>query len=316
MDGPAHIVGLDRATRLPAQPLHLAVGMFDGVHLGHHAVIDAAIQSARRSGGVSGVLTFHPHPSAVLASPNPTRLIMDADTKARFLARLGVEYVITQPFTPEFAQIEAEAFLPWLEQRLSHLAGLYVGENWRFGRGRRGDVPFLVAVGRRTGLTVFSAPRVNFDGQPINSTRIRSLIESGKISAANELLGYTYFAEGVVASGRQLGRTLGFPTLNLSWTPQLSPRFGVYAVRVSHASASAGASHPAVANFGVRPTVDSGSAPILESHLLNECPFREGDAIRVEWLSFLRPEAKFANLDDLRAQIARDVASARKSFEL
>jgi len=297
--------------QLPAQPLHLAIGMFDGVHLGHRAVIEAAMHSARRSGGLAGVLTFHPHPSVLFQPDHPTRLILPAAAKARILFGLGVDTVIAQPFTPEFARIGAEDFLPWLKQRLPHLAAVYVGQNWRFGAARRGDVSLLVTGARPLGLSVFSAPPVNYDGQPISSTRIRGLLESGDLPAASALLGYTYFAEGLVASGRRLGRTLGFPTLNLPWAPGLCPRFGVYTAQVSGPKSPQ--SLAAVANYGIRPTVDkTPGEPVLESHVLGPCPFNQGDAITVEWKRFLRPETKFADVLELRAQIARDVEEARR----
>jgi riboflavin kinase/FMN adenylyltransferase len=305
---------LEQAGTLPRWPLHVAIGMFDGVHLGHRAVIEAAVQSARSSGGLAVVLTFFPHPSTLFRPENPTRLIMPPAAKAGVLFKLGVDAVIEQPFTMEFARISAEEFLPHLRQTLPSLARIYVGENWRFGRGRRGDVPFLVAEGRRLGLAVFSAPRVNLDGEPISSTRLRTLIGEGDIAAANTLLGYNYFSEGVVVPGAHLGRELGFPTLNLGWEPELQPRFGVYTVRVS--SAKSPAPLPAVANYGLRPTIGNDTHPRLEAHLLGPCPFGEGDTITVEWLRFLRPEKKFANATELRAKIAQDVATARAEFGL
>ncbi len=194
--------------------------------------------------------------------------------KARMLHRLGVEAMITQPFTPEFAQIACEDFLPWLKQRAPQLAAVYVGENFRFGRGRKGDIALLVAEGRKHGLTVFSAPRVNFDGEPISSTRIRGLLESGDVAGANALLGYTYFAEGPVVHGKHLGRTIGFPTLNLAWAPDLRPRYGVYVVRV--AGAKSVDALPGVANYGLRPTVEQAAEPRLEVHVLGDCPFWGG----------------------------------------
>jgi riboflavin kinase/FMN adenylyltransferase len=300
--------------RLPPQPLHLAIGMFDGVHLGHLAVVEAALQSARRSGGLAGVLTFFPHPSALFRPEQPTRLILDVPTKTRLLQRLGVDLVITQPFSREFAHIAAEAFLPWLKERLPDLAGVYVGQNWRFGAGRRGDVALLVGSARALGLSLFSAPPVNFDGEPISSTRIRGLLEAGEVGAASALLGYGYYAEGTVVAGRRLGREIGFPTLNLTWAPELRPRLGVYAVRVSGPKAAAAL--PAVANYGLRPTVEQATEPRLEAHILGPCPFAEGDPITVEWLRFLRPEKKFAGVPELRAQIARDAAEARQHFSL
>lgn len=314
MSEPKRFDRLETAT-LPPRPLHLAIGIFDGVHLGHQAVIEAAVQSARRSGGTAAVLTFSPHPSALLRPEQRTKLILPAATQARVLGRLGIEAVITEPFTPGLAQLAAEEFLPWLRQRLPMLAAVYVGENWRFGRGRRGDVAMLVAEGRQLGLSVFSAPRVNLDGEPISSTRIRTLLESGEIATANALLGYTYFAEGIVSAGKRLGRTIGFPTLNLAWTPELTPRFGVYVVRVS---GKAGAAHglPGVANYGLRPTVEKATAPRLETHVIGNCPFDAGDEITVEWLRFLRPEQAFAGLAELRTQIGHDRDAAAADFSL
>jgi len=313
MTTPAQFEGLERVS-LPPRPLHLAIGMFDGVHLGHRAVVESAVQSARRTGGIAAVLTFFPHPSVLFRPENPTRLMSDLPVKKALLGRLGVDAVILQPFTPAFAATPAEAFLPLLREKLPLLAAVYVGENWRFGRGRSGDVGLLVAEGRRQGLAVFSAPRVNLDGEPISSTRIRALIEQGDMGAAAAQLGYVYFTEGAVVPGKRLGRGLGFPTLNVRWSPDLRPRFGVYGVRViGDRSVEA---LPAVANYGLRPTVESTTEPRLEIHVLGPCPYGEGDRITAEWLRFMRPELKFGGVDELQAQIARDVAAARKDFSL
>jgi riboflavin kinase/FMN adenylyltransferase len=313
MTMPAHFQGLDRVA-LPGRPLHVAIGMFDGVHLGHRAVIESAVQSARHSGGVSVVLTFAPHPSVLFRPDNPTRMILDLPSKMAKLGALGVDAVVVQPFTREFASISAEEFVPFIKRHLPRLAGIYVGENFRFGKGRRGDVAMLVAEGRRHGIMVFSAPRVNLDGEPISSTRIRERIQNGDMKGAAALLGYVYTAEGTVVHGKHLGRTIGFPTLNLGWSPDLRPLYGVYAVRVSGAKSYGWL--PSVANYGLRPTVEQAVEPRLEIHLLLACPYGPGDPVAVEWVRFLRPEKKFAGLDELRAQIARDVAEARAEFSL
>jgi riboflavin kinase/FMN adenylyltransferase len=306
-------MGVDRVA-LPARPVHLAIGIFDGVHLGHRAVIEGAVQSARLSGGVSAVLTFHPHPSVLFRPESPTRMILDLPSKVARLGALGVEAVIVQPFTKEFAAIEARDFLPYLRRHIPRLAGIYVGENYRFGRGRGGDVPLLVEEGRGQGLSVFSAPRVSLNGDPISSTRIRERIQEGDMGGAAALMGGAYTAEGVVVHGKHLGRTLGFPTLNLGWAPDLRPRFGVYAVRVSGAKSYGWL--PAVANYGLRPTVEDTVEPRLEIHMLVPCPYGAGDPVAVEWIRFLRPERKFGGLEELTAQISRDVALARAEFSL
>lgn len=308
---------LAAAAALPERgPLHLAIGMFDGVHLGHQAVIEAAVRSARRSGGLAAVLTFDPHPSRFFRPADPVRLIMDREQRVAALLALGVGAVIVQPFNAGFSGVEAEALLPFLRGHLRSLHTVYVGENWRFGRGRRGDITLLVTEAKKLGLHVVSAPRINGDGEPISSTRIRALLTEGRIDAANVLLGHAYASTGVVQPGKQLGRTLGFPTLNLPWTPDLTPRLGVYVVTVTRAKRD-GAVGPAlagVANYGLRPTVEQSHSPQLEVHVLDNCPFTTGDALRVEWLAFLRPEQKFSDIHALRAQIEADRRAAQAWF--
>jgi riboflavin kinase/FMN adenylyltransferase len=297
------------------RPLHLAIGMFDGAHLGHQAVLKAAIQSAQRSGGVAAVLTFDPHPSRLFRPDNPVRLIMDRERRVAALCALGISAVIVQPFDAAFAAVEAEEFLPRLRADLPSLHTVYVGENWRFGRGRRGGVALLVAEAKRQALHVVSAPRINGDGEPISSTRIRALLVEGRIDVANVLLGAAYASEGVVTEGKRLGRSIGFPTLNLPWVPDLQPRLGVYVVSVQRADGN-DAPRRAVANYGLRPTVEQGAlAPQLEVHVLDQdCPYGPGDALRVAWLAFVRPEQKFAGVEELRAQIVRDREAARAWF--
>jgi len=308
---PAHFVGLETVDLQP-RPLHLAIGMFDGVHLGHQAVIESAVHSARRSGGLAGVLTFWPHPSVFFNPAASSRMLMSPQMKLRVLGRLGVDAVIQQTFSREFAGIAAVDFLPYLQGRLPNLAGVYVGENWRFGAGRRGDVARLLADAAKYHVSVLSVPRILWNGEPISSTRIRDSLEAGRLEEANLLLGYSYFAEGVVTPGRQLGRTIGFPTLNVPWEPELKPRYGVYAVRV--AGEGAGPALPAVANYGLRPTVGNADTPLLEAHVLGPCPFAAGDRVTIEWLKALRPERTFPDLGALREQIARDRADAEAFF--
>jgi riboflavin kinase / FMN adenylyltransferase len=285
-------------------PIHLAIGMFDGVHLGHQSVIESAIHSARRRGGRSGVLTFWPHPSVVLRPENPARLMMPAPIRRRLLANLGPDFIIEQPFTRELAATSARDFVAQLKRTLPGLEAIYVGENFRFGRDREGDISLLIAEAKGLGVAVYSAPRLNRNGAPISSTRIRELIADGDLEEANALLGYEYFCEGVVQAGKKLGRALGFPTLNIEWHPELTPRLGVYAVWVVDGSGSV---MPGVANYGIRPTVDSmATVPVLEVHVLTETNLKYGDRVTVRWVRFIRPEKKFAGLPELRAQIESD----------
>jgi riboflavin kinase/FMN adenylyltransferase len=298
--------GLENA-RLPAQPVHLAIGMFDGVHLGHQSVVETAVHSARRRGGLAGVLTFWPHPGTVLRPENPTRLLLPVELKRRLLWGLGIDFLVEQHFTVEFARTTAAEFVARLKRCLPGLEAVYVGENWRFGRGRTGDVSVLIEEARAAGFGVYSAPRLNHNGASINSSRVRELVAAGEVEAANALLGYSYFSEGVVEPGRKLGRTIGVPTLNLRWEPELLPRFGVYAVTVS---APDGRRLPGVANYGLRPTLEQTARPLLEVHVMAETRLTYGDKVTVQWLRFLRPERKFSGVEELRTQIEADRENA------
>ncbi len=297
-----------------SSPLHVAIGMFDGVHHGHQMVIESARNAARLSGGMTVVLTFHPHPSVYFRPEAPTPQMMPPEVKEHILAAFGVDTLIRLPFGPAIANVPASEFLPMLKTRLPSLQSVSVGENFRFGKGRLGDIGTLVATGWENQIEVISVPRLRIDGEPVSSTRIRTILPTGPIESVNRLLGYPYFALGPVQSGRRLGRTIGFPTLNQAWAPEIHPPFGVYAVRVSSDSSPNRPPLPGVANYGLRPTVeDNAPTPLIETHLLgNPVPPipTTGDVLRVEFLQFIRPEQKFPDLDSLRAQIARDRVAA------
>jgi riboflavin kinase/FMN adenylyltransferase len=281
--------------------------MFDGVHLGHMTVIESAVFSAAQNGGTSGVLTFDPHPSRIFRPEDPTRLIMPIDRKCARLHGVGVELVIRKQFDRAYASLEAEKFAEQLKAELPCLQAVYVGENFRFGKARAGDVALLVETGRTAGLDVISVPRVQLNGLPISSTRIREALRGGDIERVNELLGYHYFADGPVVRGAALGRTIGFPTMNLPWEPDCLPCFGVYFVRFR---SDGGDWLPGVANYGIKPTVVKNGSPLLEVHALKGNGFEPGQAIEVEWLRFLRREQTFASLEALKKQIAFDVETA------
>jgi riboflavin kinase/FMN adenylyltransferase len=294
------------------RPVHLAIGMFDGVHLGHLRVIGNAIERARAGTGLPAVLTFDPHPSHLFRPENPTPLILPTPLKVRRLVQAGIERVIVLPFNRDFARIAADAFAAHLKERIPALAGLYVGENFRFGARRAGDSALLEKTGAEAGLEVIAEPRLEYGGLPISSTRVRELLREGAVEQAGSLLGYPYFAEGPITPGRRLGRALGFPTLNIPWTPELLPRFGVYAVRARRRHG--GNARPGVANFGLRPSVGDAESPLLEVHTLEETTLGPPTEMHVDWLRFIRPERKFASREELRASIARDRAEAERFF--
>ncbi|MDQ8207204.1 riboflavin biosynthesis protein RibF [Coraliomargarita sp. SDUM461003] len=310
MNFPAAVEDFEALSEMKGE-LHLAIGVFDGVHLGHKAVIESAVFSARRSGGICGVLTFDPHPSRLFRPEDPTQLIMPIETKTKMLHEVGVDCVIRKHFDRAFASIPADQFLQQLQQALPALKSIYVGENFRFGQKRSGDVATLIATGRELGLGVFSADRIKHNGQPISSTRIRKELQAGEMEAVNDLLGYNYTATGEIVSGAQLGRTIGFPTLNLPWEPECQPCFGVYYVRFRQSGSHAW--QAGVANYGVKPTVAAEDpVPALEVHGLETTDLGCGASLEVEWLRFIRPEQKFASLDELKAQITKDCETARE----
>lgn len=292
-------------------PLHLAVGIFDGVHLGHRAVIDSALVASRQDGGLAGVFTFTPHPSEFLRPDKATRLLMHAGEKNTQLFRLGVDVVFWQQFDAAMAAVPADGFVSWLRQRLPELVSIHVGANFRFGQHRCGDIHTLVASGKAQGIQVYSVDRLHLNGEPISSSRIREALTAGDLATVNTLLGYRYSTSGAVVPGKKLGRTIGFPTLNMDCPLALQPPFGVYHVLVQGCSAR---DVQAVANYGLRPSVETTTKPQLEIHVLAQhCPFSEGDVLEVEWLKFIRPEQKFPSIDALRAQIAADCQSVLQS---
>ena len=288
------------------KPIHLAIGVFDGVHLGHLAVIEPAVSSAQDNSGVSAVLTFDPHPSRLFKGDAGTDLIMSLKTKVARLHGFGVDFVIAKTFDKEFASIAADAFLSYLLDQLPMLKAVYVGENFRFGQGRVGDIQTLIKSGSALGIDVWSIDRIKQNGLPISSTRIREALRLGQVNLVNSLLGYRYVSEGTVIKGAQLGTKMGFPTMNLKWSPECKPRYGVYAVRFL--IESAGEWKKGIANFGVRPTVSNEEAiePLLEVHSLEDCKCDLDEAIRVEWVEFVRDEKQFDSVDALKDQISQD----------
>jgi riboflavin kinase/FMN adenylyltransferase len=287
-------------------PLHLALGVFDGVHLGHQSVIASAMEASTRHGGSSVVVTFEPHPIRVLSPERaPRQLLASLDHKCRLLQRMGVNAVLALPFDAALATMSAEAFCSLLLQA-GNLATIAVGEDWRFGRGREGDVAFLRHCGNAHGIGIHALPPIMHEGERISSTRIRQSIRDGALINAASMLGRPYGVEGMVVKGQQLGRTIGFPTANLALHNEQLPPDGVWIVEVCSESER----WHGVANLGVRPTIGD-SVRSLEVHLFDMSADLYGKILEVEFLQHLRPEKKFEHLDALKDQIARDAATAR-----
>ncbi len=292
------------------RPLYVAAGVFDGVHAGHQAVIGAAVEGARAGGGLSGVLTFDPHPIQVLAPEKaPRRILASLRHKERLLAELGVGVLVVLPFTKELARRPAGEFA----EELASVPGLRmisVGEDWKFGKNRLGTVRTLEWHGRRHGVEVASASPVMLQGERVSSTRVRQALRDGNLAAAAAMLGRPYTVLGVVSEGDRLGSKLGAPTANIKAGDEQLPPDGVYAA----ALLTGGEWRPGVANLGVRPTVH-GRERLLEVHVF----YFEGDLygreVEVRFGRRLRAERKFRDLEALRAQIRDDIEAGKLLFE-
>jgi riboflavin kinase/FMN adenylyltransferase len=288
-------------------PVHLGIGVFDGVHLGHQAVIRSAMENAARDGGSAVAVTFDPHPARILRPDAAPRLLTSARHKQRLIAEIGIPYLLKIRFDEEFAALEPEEFINALVQHSCPLRTISVGHDWVFGRMRRGNVAMLKSSGETGGFRVVEVPSVQMDGLAISSTRIRRAVQSGDLDEAARFLGRRFSILGGVEEGKQLGRTIGFPTANLDAPDEQFPPDGVYAVRARWGNREA----TGMANIGVRPTVnESGAGRKLEAHLFEVNEDLYGADLDVEFIQFLRSEMKFPSLDALKSQLHSDRENA------
>lgn len=292
--------------------LHLAVGMFDGVHLGHQALIAQASHAAAADGHTCGVLTFDPHPSRILRPAEATHLLMPLDQRIRRMHDAGADFVFVKSFSHAYAATPAAGFVAGLNEMFPTLRSLHVGENFRFGAGRDGDVIALAALAESANVHLQALPRQRLGDERISSSRIRAALTAGDMSLVNAMLGSSYTVEGTIIPGKGLGRRLDYPTLNIAWCPEVLPHLGVYRVLLKR---MAGHPLPGIANYGLRPTFEQDTTPLLEVHLLAGDSFPgPGESVRVELLEFIRPERSFASAEALRMQIAEDVEQVRSRW--
>lgn len=286
----------------------LAIGVFDGVHRGHREVIARTVRYARAHGGKAWILTFDGHPARALDPASAPSLITSTEHKLRLLARLRVDGCLLIRFTPAFARLKPEAFLSRLWGAAPALRSIFVGGNWRFGRGGKGNPRLLERLARPRGVRVNVVPPVRRNGRVISSTRIRRCVWLGRIEEASGLLGRRFSVLGTVVPGRGIGRSLGFPTANIEPHGEVLPPPGVYAVfaRIG------GRTRKSVVYVGSRPTFESPRAPVvLEVHVLGLRDRLYGRRIEVFFVSRLRGDRTFASLTALARQIRRDVERAR-----
>src|SRR5580658_6002884 len=285
----------------------VAFGNFDGAHLGHRAIMKAAMDRARAAGGTSFALTFDPLPSKLLFPERAPKLILHPEDKLELLRISGIEGVIVVQFTPEFSLIEPRDFVrDYLVGRIG-VREVVVGHSVNFGHKRAGNASVMVELGREFGFDTTVVGPVKQAGMEVSSTKIRELISSGEVRSAAKLLGRYHFLNGSVVRGRERGRTIGFPTANLANETECVPPDGVYATRVILADGA----HPSITNVGMRPTF-AESARSIEAHIFDFDRDLYGERIKLELIERIRPERKFDNAEALKAQIAIDLGKARE----
>ena len=286
----------------------LAIGVFDGVHLGHQQIIRQTINDARQQDAIAVVLTFNCHPNTIVAPEKIPPLIYSLPQKLRAIESLGADAVLLIEFDKNFSEQTGEEFIRSLTRELVKIHSVCVGADFVFGHKRSGNVTLLKKLGAELNFTVHGLAAVSLDGQVVSSTRIRETIRTGDFDAASQMLGRPYAVSGRVIEGDRLGRQLGFPTANLDAANLILPPNGVY----SGCTKFKGHLYRVALNIGVRPTVAS-ARPLLrvEAHLLDFDGNLYGEDLEVEIGKKLRDEKKFASSAELREQIARDIDQVR-----
>ena len=289
--------------------LFLAIGVFDGVHLGHQAVISTATSHARSADGTPLVVTFDPHPVKVLRPYNAPHLLTATQHKIALIRDLGVEHLLVINFDKKFAATSPEKFVEELRAHSRPLREICVGHEWSFGKDRSGNLDLLKRLGAQFDFNVVGIAPVMVGGEVVSSTAIRQAVEKGDFPKAAEMLGREYTILGTVTRGDNLGKKIGFPTANLSAHSEQFPPNGVYLAEAW----IGGVSYHGVINLGYRPTVSSGkSERVLEIHLLDFKHDIYGEDVEVRFVSYLRPERKFDSLEALVQQIQLDVRRAHE----
>ena len=290
----------------------VAIGNFDGVHRGHQAVLEKALDIARSTGRPAIVYTFEPHPKSFFKPDTPVDRLTPAAEKARILELMGFDGVVEQHFDKNFADLTAEEFVKHILCENFHASAVVTGSDFHFGSKRVGTPDYLADCGKKLGFAVVKVPPFcDENGQVISSSRIRALLADGKVEEAAGLLGYHYTVCSKVIHGAKLGRTLGFPTANMALPEETGLAFGIYAIRFRR---SDGTLFDGVASFGKRPTVEGDGVPLLESFLFSFDGNLYDETASVSFYSYLRGEKKFDGLQPLIAQMNKDKEEAEAAL--
>lgn len=287
----------------------VAVGNFDGVHLGHGAILQQTVESAGVGDSPSLVMTFSVHPANRLRPDKAPGIIMRIEDRLTLMERAGIQAALVLPFDTQLAVMEPEEFVDRVLVDALNSVEVVAGEGWRFGKDRAGDMDLLSTLGGERGIKVNGIPAQKLGGLPISSTRIREALARGEVDLAARLLGRPHFVRGIVEHGEGRGISLGYPTVNLSCNNSIVPSRGVYAAAFAHA----GKVGPAGVNIGIRPTFGTGPDTV-EAHLVGEIGDIYGEEVTLIFLARLRDELAFPDKGSLGDQIGRDIARAEEVF--
>lgn len=283
----------------------VTIGTFDGVHLGHQKIIKRLVELKKQQGGETLLFTFDPHPRKVLfPEQKDLRLITTTEEKCELLKKIGIDNVLVFPFTKEFSQTQANEYISEIIVKGLKTKTLVIGYDHRFGSNREGNIEVLKSLSSQYNFIVEEISAQEINQLNVSSTRIRKAIEEGDIKTANEFLGYSFFVRGKVVKGKQLGRTIGYPTANIAVgdADKLIPKLGVYAVNVEHK----GIRYKGMLNVGVNPTTDADNKIKVEVNIFDFNQEIYGDNLTVEFVKRIRDEEKFANLEELKQALAND----------
>ncbi|HEY6803441.1 MAG TPA: bifunctional riboflavin kinase/FAD synthetase [Pyrinomonadaceae bacterium] len=293
------------------RPTVLTLGVFDGLHLGHQLIMKTVVERARAIDAVPTVITFDPHPRAVLHPQSAPPLLQTFDQKIEAFGVLGIEQTIVVRFTREFASISAAEFLRETVKERLQAHEVYLGKGFAFGHNREGNIELLKKLGAELDFVAGEVPEVKLHDRRVSSSKIRELLAKGNVNLARRMLGRPYGVEGQVERGYERGHKLGFPTANLHPQNRVIPKNGVYVT----GTLIEGQWRRSVTNIGLRPTFGDATEPSVETYVMNWDGDLYGDVIRVRFLYRLRDERKFSSIDELKTQIDRDVMRANSYFE-
>ncbi len=293
-----------------SRPTVVTLGVFDGLHIGHQLIMKTVVERARAAGAVPTVITFEPHPRAVLHPESAPPLLQTFDQKIEALGVLGIEQTIIIHFDKNFSQIRAEDFLRETVVDRLQAKEVYLGCGFAFGHNREGHIDLLRKVGGQLGFIADEVPEVQIRGERVSSSRIRDLILQGRMNLARRMLGRPYGVQGRVVRGGARGHAIGFPTANIDPQNRVIPSRGVYVTAIM----IDGQWRQSVTNIGVRPTFGDATQSSIETHVLHWSDDLYGRTVRVRFLHQLRDEKKFSSVDELKSQIAFDVSRAERFF--